>query len=395
MTTTHTHSRYLTLGMMLVATNMRLPITMMPGLISSLKQSLGLPSSMAGMLTTIPLLTFAIMSPLLARWGRRFGNEVTIYAMLVILAVGSYLRVVPSIVLLLLGTLLVGIGADGGNVLLPAIIKDNFPTKIGLATSAYTVSMLLVGSLGTGLSGIMAAHWSLPVVMAVLSAVGLVNLITWLPNLKHNHREPVLPKETATESTIHPSVWRLPIAWVVTAFFGLQALVYYSMLTWLPTILVAHGFSTITAGNLVTVMQLSGLPLAFLVPTTAGKRHGVPIMLAIIGIGFIGGIGGILLPGLSLPVAVFLNIILGFGSGAAFNLAVVFFTRKTTNGFETADLSGMAQSAGYLLAAIGPVLFGWLGSHVGWDLVIWLAVGFSALLTLSGVVVQRHATIYD
>ncbi|MFD1420031.1 CynX/NimT family MFS transporter [Lactiplantibacillus songbeiensis] len=395
MTTTHTHSRYLTLGMMLVATNMRLPITMMPGLISSLKQSLGLPSSMAGMLTTIPLLTFAIMSPLLARWGRRFGNEVTIYAMLVILAVGSYLRVVPSIALLLLGTLLVGIGADGGNVLLPAIIKDNFPTKIGLATSAYTVSMLLVGSLGTGLSGIMAAHWSLPVVMAVLSAVGLVNLITWLPNLKHNHREPVLPKETAIKSTTHPSVWRLPIAWVVTAFFGLQALVYYSMLTWLPTILVAHGFSTITAGNLVTVMQLSGLPLAFFVPTTAGKRHGVPIMLAIIGIGFIGGIGGILLPGLSLPVAVILNIILGFGSGAAFNLAVVFFTRKTTNGFETADLSGMAQSAGYLLAAIGPVLFGWLGSHVGWNLVIWLAVGFSALLTLSGVIVQRHATIYD
>jgi len=167
------------------------------------------------------------------------------------------------------------------------------------------------------------------------------------------------------------------------------------MLTWLPTILVAHGFSTITAGNLVTVMQLSGLPLAFLVPTTAGKRHGVPSMLAIIGIGFIGGIGGILLPGLSLPVAVILNIILGFGSGAAFNLAVVFFTRKTTNGFETADLSGMAQSAGYLLAAIGPVLFGWLGSHVGWNLVIWLAVGFSALLTLSGVIVQRHATIYD
>ncbi|MFC6164886.1 CynX/NimT family MFS transporter [Lactiplantibacillus dongliensis] len=395
MTTTHTHSRYLTLGMMLVATNMRLPITMMPGLISSLKQSLGLPSSMAGMLTTIPLLTFAIMSPLLARWGRRFGNEVTIYAMLVILAVGSYLRVVPSIALLLLGTLLVGIGADGGNVLLPAIIKDNFPTKIGLATSAYTVSMLLVGSLGTGLSGIMAAHWSLPVVMAILSAVGLVNLVTWLPNLKHNHREPVLPTPTETKSTAHPSVWRLPIAWVVTAFFGLQALVYYSMLTWLPTILVAHGFSTITAGNLVTVMQLSGLPLAFLVPTMAGKRHGVPIMLAIIGIGFIGGIGGILLPGLSLSVAVILNIILGFGSGAAFNLAVVFFTRKTTNGFETADLSGMAQSAGYLLAAIGPVLFGWLGSHVGWNLVIWLAVGFSALLTLSGVIVQRHATIYD
>ncbi|MFC6180824.1 CynX/NimT family MFS transporter [Lactiplantibacillus daowaiensis] len=394
MTNAHKHSRYLTLGMMLVATNMRLPITMMPGLISSLKRSLGLPSSMAGLLTTIPLLTFAAMSPLIAHWGRRFGNEVTIYVMLVILALGSYLRVVPSILLLLLGTLLVGIGADGGNVLIPAIIKDNFPTKIGLATSEYTVSMLLIGSLGTGISGVLAAHWSLPIVMAVLSAIGLVNLIVWLPNLKYNHREPSQPV-THRQPTAHPSVWRTPVAWLVTAFFGLQALVYYSMLTWLPTIFIAHGFSVVAAGNLVTIMQLGGLPMAYLVPTTADKRYGVPLMVATVGIGFIGGIAGILLPGLSFGVATGLCVILGLGSGAAFNLAVVFFTRKTTNGFETADLSGMAQSAGYLLAAVGPVLFGWLGSQLGWNLVIWLAVGLSALLTLSGVIINRHESIYE
>lgn len=188
MTTTHQHSRYLTLGMILAATNMRLPITMMPGLISSLKRTLGLPSSMAGLLTTIPLLTFAVMSPLIAYWGRRFGNELTIYVMLIFLALGSYLRVIPTIAALFIGTLLVGIGADGGNVLIPAIIKDNFPTKIPVATIQYTLSMLLVGSLGTGISGVLAAHWSLPVTMAVLSAIGLINLVVWLPNLKYNHR---------------------------------------------------------------------------------------------------------------------------------------------------------------------------------------------------------------
>lgn len=142
MNTPHEHSRYLTLGMMLVATNMRLPITMMPGLMHSLQQTIGLPSSLAGLITTIPLLTFAVMSPLIARWGRRFGNEWTIYVMLILLAVGSYLRVIPTVASLLLGTFLVGIGVDGGNVLIPAVIKDNFPTKINVATSEYTLSML-------------------------------------------------------------------------------------------------------------------------------------------------------------------------------------------------------------------------------------------------------------
>lgn len=397
MTETHQHSRYLTLGMMLAATNMRLPITMMPGLISSLKRTLGLPSSMAGLLTTIPLLTFAVMSPLIARWGRRFGNELIIYVMLVILALGSYLRVIPTIPALFIGTLLVGIGADGGNVLIPAIIKDNFPTNIPVATSRYTLSMLLVGSLGTGLSGVLAAHWSLPLTMAVLSVIGLLNLVVWLPNLKYNHRAPAeVTTATSTKShSTHGSVWQRPLAWVVTAFFGLQALVYYSLLTWLPTVFTAHGFSLIAAGNLVTIMQLSGLPMSYLVPATSGKRAGVLTMIASVGIGFIAGIGGVLLPGANFVLAAVAAILIGLGSGAAFSLAVVFFTQKTTNGFETADLSGMAQSAGYLLAAVGPVLFGWLGSQLGWTLVLWIAIVLSAALTLAGTVIFRHQTIYD
>ncbi|WEE36131.1 CynX/NimT family MFS transporter [Lactiplantibacillus paraplantarum] len=397
MTTTHQHSRYLTLGMMLAATNMRLPITMMPGLISSLKRTLGLPSSMAGLLTTIPLLTFAIMSPLIAHWGRRFGNELTIYIMLIFLAVGSYLRVIPTIAALFIGTLLVGIGADGGNVLIPAIIKDNFPTKIPVATSQYTLSMLLVGSLGTGLSGVLAAHWSLPLTMAVLSVIGLINLVVWLPNLKYNHRAPTVAMTASDgQSTVtHGSVWRRPLAWVVTAFFGLQALVYYSLLTWLPTVFVAHGFSLIVAGNLVTIMQLSGLPMSYLVPATSGHRRGVLAMIMVVGVGFIAGIGGILFCGTSFWVAALSCVLLGLGSGAAFSLAVVFFTQKTTNGFETADLSGMAQSAGYLLAAVGPVLFGWLGGQLGWGPVLWLAIILSALLALSGSVIFQHATIYE
>ncbi|MCV3322359.1 MFS transporter [Pediococcus ethanolidurans] len=123
------HSRFLTISMMLVAANMRLPITIMPSLIQSFKQNFNLPNSLAGMLTTIPLLTFAVMSPIIAKLARRFGNEHVIYAFLIILAIGSYLRVIPSSAALLVGTLLVGVGIDAGNVLIPAVIKDNFLVK--------------------------------------------------------------------------------------------------------------------------------------------------------------------------------------------------------------------------------------------------------------------------
>lgn len=395
MSETHEHSRYLTLGMMLVAANMRLPITMMPGLLTSLRHSLGLPSSMAGLLTTIPLLAFAGMSPLIARWGRRWGNEVTIYLLLILVAVGSYLRILPTTTWLLVGTLLVGIGIDGGNVLIPAIIKDNFPTKLAVATSEYTLSMLLIGALGTGLSGTLATHWSLPLTMASLSVIALVNLVVWLPNLRFNHRSPVTAGSTAPAPRTHASVWRTPLAWVVTAFFGLQALVYYSLITWLPTMLTDQGFSAVVAGNLVTVMQLSNLPMAYIVPISSPHRRGVAAMLAVVGLGFIGGTAGMLWPGLSLGWAGAFSIFIGLGSGAAFNLVVVFFTQKTTTGFETADLSGMAQSAGYLLAAVGPIVFGWLGTSLGWPAVMWLAISLAALLTLTGIVVFRHPTIYD
>lgn len=135
--------------------------------------------------------------------------------------------------------------------------------------------------------------------------------------------------------------------------------------------------------------------MSYLVPATSGHRRGVWAMIMVVGVGFIAGIGGILLSGTNFWVAALSFVLLGLGSGAAFSLAVVFFTQKTTNGFETADLSGMAQSAGYLLAAVGPVLFGWLGGQLGRGPVLWLAIILSALLALSGSIIFQHATIYE
>ncbi|WP_412989494.1 CynX/NimT family MFS transporter [Pediococcus siamensis] len=387
------HSQFLTLSMMLVAANMRLPITMMPSLIQSFKSALNLPNSLAGMLTTIPLITFAVISPIIAKLARRFGNEWVIYVFLVILALGSYLRIVPTIWALLLGTLFVGIGIDAGNVLIPAVIKDNFFSKISVATSEYTLSMLFVGALGTGITGILVKNMPLALVMGILSLISIVNLVTWLPNLKYNVRDKSLSREAAQSN--HASVWKMPLGWVVTLFFGLQALVYYSLLTWMPSILLSQGYTNIQSSNMVTVLQLGGLPFAYLVPAVSLKKYGVASMVWITFIGFVGGILGLLMPIHAIWWGTLMNLLIGFGSGAAFNLAVVFFTNKTTNGFETADLSGMAQSAGYLLAAVGPVLFGYLNNLIqSWTLVLLLAAGLAICLALAGVIINRHKNIY-
>lgn len=128
----------LTFGIFLVGANLRLPITMLPPLLSDLKRSVGLAPSLAGLLTTIPLVMFALISPLIAKAGNKYGSERTLLAALILLTIGSYLRIIPTIWALMIGTCLVGAGIAGGNVLLPAIIKERFPTQIAIKTSLYT-----------------------------------------------------------------------------------------------------------------------------------------------------------------------------------------------------------------------------------------------------------------
>ncbi|QFY05251.1 MFS transporter [Lactobacillus amylolyticus] len=324
--------------MMLIAANLRLPITLMPPLLPDLEQTLHLPSSLAGLLTSIPLVTFAIFSPLIVKLAQRWGNARTVLALFLLLILGSYGRIIPNVVALFFGTFLVGIGVDSGNVLIPALIKERVPDQIQLGTSLYTLSMLLVGALGTAAAGY---------------------LITSLS-------------------------------------FGLQSLVYYVLLTWLPTILTTHGVSTIVASNLLTLFQLSGLPLAFLVPYLFNKRHGTPLLLTIMTLGYVVAPLTFLLPTHSLPFLTTMALISGLGSGVAFNLAIMFFTEKTHNPYQTAAISGMAQSAGYLLAAVGPILFGTLATSLhAWNPVLLLLVVCAIALTVTGIVVDRHAMIAD
>jgi len=386
------NKKWFLLSMMLVAANLRLPITIIPPLLSTIEKNLGIPKSLAGMITSIPLITFAILSPLIVKFAKKLGNELTIFIFFIILILGSFLRIIPAVWALMIGTFLAGIGIDSGNVLVPAMIKDHLPKQIPLGTSLYTMSMLLVGAIGTALSGILITKINLQATLALLSSVAIIALIFWIPNLRYNQKD----SSKTVESVKYRSVWNQSLGWLITAFFGLQSLVYYSMITWLPSILETHGIGTIFASNLLTILQLSGLPCSFIVPFLSTKKHGMRWLLGMLLIGYAVSPLGYLLPTSNTAFLVIITILTGFGSGLAFNMAIIFFTEKTTNPYQTAEVSGMAQSAGYLLAAVGPVLFGFIENLThSWNLIILVLVIMSVLLTTSGVLNSRHKAIAE
>lgn len=381
--------------MMLIAANLRLPITLMPPLLPSLEASLHLPSSLAGLLTSIPLVTFAVFSPLIVKLAHRWGNEWTVFSLFLLLIFGSYLRIIPTVTALFLGTFLVGIGADSGNVLIPALIKEHVPDQIRLGTSLYTLSMLLVGALGTAAAGYLISHVSFGSTQALLGILSIIAVICWLPNLKRATPTSWTAQQKAQVPHFQ-SVWHQSAGWLITLFFGLQSLVYYVLLTWLPGILTAHGTSTLVASNLLTLFQLSGLPLAFLVPYLFNKHHGMTALLAIMTLGYVVAPLAFLLPVHAVSFLATMSLISGLGSGVAFNLSIMFFTTKTTNPYQTAAISGMAQSAGYLLAAIGPILFGYLEEHThSWMPVLLTLAILSLGLTITGITVHHHTGIAD
>ncbi|AKP67145.1 CynX/NimT family MFS transporter [Companilactobacillus ginsenosidimutans] len=380
-------------SMMLIAANLRLPITVIPPLLKNIESELGVPSSLVGLVTSIPLIAFAVFSPIIVKIAKKFGNELTVFVFFIILIGGSYLRIIPSIWALFIGTALVGIGIDSGNVLVPAMIKDHLPNKIPLGTGLYTLSMLLIGAIGTALAGIFITKISLGTTLAILSALSILALILWIPNLKSNTKD----KTTNTkEIPNYRTVWNQRVGWLITLYFGLQSLVYYSLLTWTPSVLESHGVTPVVSSNLLTLLQLSGLPCSFIVPMFASKLNGRRFLDAFLIIGYVFGPLMFLLNIQTTWILVVISFLTGFGSGIAFNEAIYFFTNKTTNPYQTAEVSGMAQSAGYLLAAFGPVVFGYLHGLAGsWAPTMIIMTVMSIILVTAGIVINHHKPIAE
>lgn len=354
---------FFVLAIILFAATLRTPLTVVGPIISFIRESLGISNVLAGFLTTIPLLAFAVISPFAPRIARKFGLEWTLFYSVLLLCVGIGLRSVGITSLLLIGTVLIGVAIAFGNVLIPSYFKLKFPLHIGLLTGIYTVSMNTSSGLGAGVSYAIAEAAGWQVALGLALVIGLLTLIAWLPLLRGRKVDMLIP----SNATPRKKLWRSPLAWAVAGALGLQSLIFYCSTTWIPEIFVAQGIDANSAGWMVSIMQLSQIPMTFLIPIIASKLESQRSIVVFFTTCYLIGMSGIFMEWTNL--AMLWVVFLGFGGGASFGLALMFFTLRTKTAYEAAELSGFAQSIGYLFAAIGPVLFGFLHDATGsWTL---------------------------
>ncbi|SDT33625.1 MFS transporter, CP family, cyanate transporter [Paenibacillaceae bacterium GAS479] len=377
-------------GILLIAANMRAAITSVGPLINQISSSYQLSSELSGLLTSMPLLAFAVMSLVAPRISERFGAERSLLYSLVLLIAGMLVRAIPGAPALFVGTALLGLAIAVSNVLLPSIIKRDFPTQIGLLTGSYSVTMSMFAAIASGaavpLSSMPGWDWNLSLLVWVLLAV--IALVAWLPrSLKAK------PVGTLRAPGSLSSMFRSPLAWRITFFMGLQSMTFYVTIAWLPAILHERGFSAAAGGWMLSLMQLVSLPTSFFLPVWASRmRTQLPLVLAS-GITSLSAYAGLLWG--STDLSVLWIILLGLSQGATISLALTFFGLRTRNAAEAARLSGMAQSFGYLLAALGPVLLGTLhDSFNSWNpvLVVLLLVSLTVLLLGLGAGRNRYVS---
>ena len=348
-------SLFFILGILLIGTVLRSPFTALPTILRDIAQGLGVEVSSLGILTSLPLLMFALFSAFASRLAQKIGLEHLFTYCLLLLTIGSVIRIF-NLPLLYLGTLIIGASIAIFNVLLPSMIQANQPQKISLLTTLYVTAM--------GVSTAIASYLSVPITQAsswkglilVLSFLCLVTLLVWLPNHRHNHY-----LEGQKEKQVKENILKSKDVWAIIIFGGLQSLLFYTSMTWLPTIAIGAGLSNKDAALLASIFSLISIPFSMTVPSLTthlsdGHRR---IMLTIISIAGMTGIAMLLYPSSSFLYWLVVHLLIGTACSALFPYLMVCFSLKTSSPEKTAQLSGLAQTGGYILAAFGPTLFGY------------------------------------
>nr|WP_086937460.1 MFS transporter [Thaumasiovibrio occultus] len=369
------------IGIMLIAANLRAPFTSIAPLLETVMRDLHLSSSAAGAISALPLIAFAAVSPLCAGFARRWGLNQSLLSALTIIAVGVVCRSLGTAVSLYLGTLLIGVGIAVGNVLLPVVVKTNFPARIAVITASYSLMMGIGSTLSSSLmvplqtSDSALQGWTGALLFNLIFP--LLALAVWLPYC--------LQQRKITRVAVNaPSAWgqivRHPMAWQITLAMGLNSFTFYTFSGWLPKVLVGYGHSELQAGYLHGLLLFSTMLPGLLLLPFLNKTGKQPYIVMLSGSTSAVGIFGLTLAPSLAPVWI---ICFGLGNASTFIMVLSFIASRTTTSEQAAALSGMAQCLGYLFAATGPSLIGKLYSLFGhWH----VALGLTGTVALIGMV---------
>lgn len=356
-------------GIILIGFNLRPALSGVGPLIAMIREATGLSNSMLGLLTTLPLVAFGVLSTLTPLFTRRFGIEKTLSGALLLLTVGIVLRAFGYIPLLFLGTILLGIAIAFGNVLLPALVKRDFNKRSGFMTSLYSGMMGVGAALAAGLSVPIAEYFpgSWKTSLGVWGLFSFLAFLVWINQNKFS--VPTNSKRSFKKAM--KDLGSNSLAWNVALFLGLQSIAFYVILAWLPDILISKGFSSSEAGWYLSLSQVTGVLGSVLVPVVAAKkddqRKYISVLILLEAISLIG-----LWLGTNATVFLWVSGI-GFSLGGSFGLALLFIVLRSSDSETATELSGMSQSIGYLLAATGPILIGVVFDLTGdWDTALYI-----------------------
>ncbi|HGR1395748.1 cyanate permease [Streptococcus pneumoniae] len=342
-------------GIILIGVSLRTPFTVLPIILGNISQGLEVEVSSLGVLTSLPLLMFTLFSPFSTQLAQKIGLEHLFTYSLFFLTIGSLIRLI-NLPLLYLGTLMVGASVAVINVLLPSLIQANQPKKIGFLTTLYVTSM--------GIATALASYLAVPITQAsswkglilLLTLLCLATFLVWLPNHRYNHR---LAPQTKQKSQI--KVMRNKQVWAIIIFSGFQSLIFYTVMTWLPTMSIHAGLSSHEAGLLTSILSLISIPFSMTIPslTTSLSTRNRQLMLTLVSLAGVVGISMLFFPINNFIYWLVIHLLIGTATSALFPYLMVNFSLKTSAPEKTAQLSGLSQTGGYILAAFGPTLFGY------------------------------------
>jgi CP family cyanate transporter-like MFS transporter len=372
-------------GVILIALTMRQAVAGVPPILTDLQ----LDPTVASMLVAIPVLCFSLGALAGPAMRARLGEERAIFAMSASLLTGLLLRALWPAWGLFPGTILAGLSIAVLNVLLPSLVKRRFPTRIGAMMAGYTMAMALGASLAAGLTApvLRATGGSVNAALGIWAIPAALALIVWLPQVWADASS---AGGVGTRHTVR--VWRHPLAWHVLFFMGLQSLLYYGPLSWLPAIYRDRGLDPAEAGFLLMLFNALGIVGNLSAPVIAVRLpNQQPAVAVAIGLTTIGLLGVLLAP---TSTALIWVIVLGIAQGSSLSLALLLIVLRSADGDTAAALSGMVQSGGYLLAATGPFIMGLLYTATGdWTVPLLFLLSIAVANWIPGLTAARDRVI--
>ncbi|MEY9965563.1 CP family cyanate transporter-like MFS transporter [Streptacidiphilus sp. MAP12-16] len=391
-------------GILLVSLNMRAALSAVSPLLTDVSGSYGLSSTAGGLLTTLPVLLMGVTAPFVPKLVRRFGPERVVFGALGLLAAGVGLRVVSGMWTLFAGSIVIGAAIALLNVTMPGLVKRDFPERAATMTGVYSTAMIVGATMAAALSVPMEhalRGWQGS--LASWSVLALVAAAVWLPQVRKPAAAtpvpqasppgtPGTPTASAASAGRMTRLWRHPLAWQLAVFMGIQSLLSYTLIAWLPTILTDQGMSRSAAGVIFAFSNLVQIAGAFLVPLMAGRMSSQRKLVALMVCCNAAGVLGLVLA----PVggAWAWAVLLGIAQGGGFGLAMALIVLRSGCAAVASQLSGMSQTVGYFIAACGPVGFGALHQATGaWTLPLVLLLVCCAVGLVAGLGAGRAHTL--